>query len=140
MTSPHRGGARHEVPAELIHDLRTPLGHIIGYTELLTEQAEAEGHDEYAVYLRKVRTAGDRGIAILEVSRSELDRLTGGILHQGLGLQVPPFAYEPFEDMLATALESPLPLLVAQATVTGPAFTPVSSTVIVASPPFSRTE
>lgn len=67
-----------------------------------------------------VRTAGDRGIAILEVSRSELDRLTGGILHQGLGLQVPPFAYEPFEDMLATALESPLPLLVALDGVTDP--------------------
>ena len=67
-----------------------------------------------------VRTAGDRGIAILEVSRSELDRLTGGILHQGLGLQVPPFAYEPYEDLLATALESPLPLLVALDGVTDP--------------------
>ena len=67
-----------------------------------------------------VRTAGDRGIAILEVSRSELDRLTGGILHQGLGLQVPPFAYEPYEDLLATALESPQPLLVALDGVTDP--------------------
>src|ERR1044072_687855 len=46
------------------------------------------------------RTAGDRGIAILEVSRSELDRLTGGILHQGIGLQVAPFSYEPYEDLL----------------------------------------
>ncbi len=44
-----------------------------------------------------VRTAGDRGIAILEISRAELDRMTGGVLHQGVGLQVPPFAYEPFD-------------------------------------------
>jgi 23S rRNA (guanosine2251-2'-O)-methyltransferase len=67
-----------------------------------------------------VRTAGDRGIAILEVSRSELDRLTGGILHQGIGLQVPPFAYELYEDLLATSLESPMPLLVALDGVTDP--------------------
>src|SRR5262249_37660638 len=36
-----------------------------------------------------VRVAGDRAIPILEVSRAELDRMTGGVLHQGLGLQVP---------------------------------------------------
>src|SRR5690349_2457002 len=29
-----------------------------------------------------VRTAGDRGLPVLEVSRAELDRLTGGVLHQ----------------------------------------------------------
>jgi 23S rRNA (guanosine2251-2'-O)-methyltransferase len=67
-----------------------------------------------------VRTAADRGIAILEVSRAELDRLTGGVLHQGIGLQVPPFAYEPYDDLLAMALESPLPLLVALDGVTDP--------------------
>src|SRR5689334_2416602 len=36
-----------------------------------------------------VRTAGDRGMPVLEVSRAELDRLTGGVLHQGVGIQVP---------------------------------------------------
>ncbi|WP_319460016.1 23S rRNA (guanosine(2251)-2'-O)-methyltransferase RlmB [Micromonospora sp. RTP1Z1] len=67
-----------------------------------------------------VRTAADRGIALLEISRAELDRMTGGVLHQGVGLQVPPFAYEPFEDMLAAALEQPAPLLVALDGVTDP--------------------
>jgi 23S rRNA (guanosine2251-2'-O)-methyltransferase len=67
-----------------------------------------------------VRTAGDRAVPILEVSRTELDRMTGGILHQGVGLQVPPFAYEPFEDLLAAALEQPAPLLVALDGVTDP--------------------
>ncbi|MEV4481140.1 23S rRNA (guanosine(2251)-2'-O)-methyltransferase RlmB [Micromonospora coxensis] len=67
-----------------------------------------------------VRTAADRGIAILEVSRAELDRMTGGVLHQGVGLQVPPFAYEPFEDLVAAALEQPAPLLVALDGVTDP--------------------
>ncbi|GAA2374991.1 23S rRNA (guanosine(2251)-2'-O)-methyltransferase RlmB [Dactylosporangium salmoneum] len=67
-----------------------------------------------------VRTAAERGVAILEVSRNELDRMTGGVLHQGLGLQVPPFAYEPFADLLAAALESPQPLLIALDGITDP--------------------
>ena len=67
-----------------------------------------------------VRTAGDRGIALLEVGRPELDRMTGGILHQGIGLQVPPFAYKPFHDLLAAALRRPVPLLVALDGVTDP--------------------
>jgi len=67
-----------------------------------------------------VRTAGDRGIPILEISRLELDRMTGGVLHQGVGLQVPPFAYEDFDDLLAAAMEQTAPLLVALDGVTDP--------------------
>ena len=67
-----------------------------------------------------VRTAGDRGIPILEVGRNELDRMTGGVLHQGVGLQVPPFAYEIFDDLIAAALEQTAPLLVALDGVTDP--------------------
>ena len=67
-----------------------------------------------------VRTAGDRGIPILEISRNELDRMTGGVLHQGVGLQVPPFAYETFDDLLAASLEQTAPLLVALDGVTDP--------------------
>ncbi|MEU8407041.1 23S rRNA (guanosine(2251)-2'-O)-methyltransferase RlmB [Micromonospora sp. NPDC048842] len=67
-----------------------------------------------------IRTAADRGIANLEISRAELDRMTGGVLHQGVGLQVPPFAYQSFEDMVAAALEQQAPLLVALDGVTDP--------------------
>ena len=67
-----------------------------------------------------VRTAGDRGIPILEISRLELDRMTGGVLHQGVGLQVPPFAYENFDDLVAAAMEQTAPLLVALDGVTDP--------------------
>ncbi|WCN81179.1 23S rRNA (guanosine(2251)-2'-O)-methyltransferase RlmB [Micromonospora sp. LH3U1] len=67
-----------------------------------------------------IRTAADRGIANLEISRAELDRMTGGVLHQGVGLQVPPFAYQAFEDMVAAALEQQAPLLVALDGVTDP--------------------
>jgi 23S rRNA (guanosine2251-2'-O)-methyltransferase len=67
-----------------------------------------------------VRTAGDRGIPILEIGRNELDRMTGGVLHQGIGLQVPPFAYENFDDLIAASLEQTAPLLVALDGVTDP--------------------
>jgi 23S rRNA (guanosine2251-2'-O)-methyltransferase len=67
-----------------------------------------------------VRAAGDRGIPILEIGRNELDRMTGGVLHQGIGLQVPPFAYENFDDLVAAALEQTAPLLVALDGVTDP--------------------
>jgi 23S rRNA (guanosine2251-2'-O)-methyltransferase len=66
------------------------------------------------------RTAGDRGLPILEISRNELDRMTGGVLHQGVGLQVPPFAYEDFDDLIAAALEQTAPLLVALDGITDP--------------------
>jgi 23S rRNA (guanosine2251-2'-O)-methyltransferase len=47
--------------------------------------------------------------------------MTGGVLHQGIGLAVPPYAYEPFEDLLATAREAhTAPLLVALDGVTDP--------------------
>ncbi|GAA1754725.1 23S rRNA (guanosine(2251)-2'-O)-methyltransferase RlmB [Luedemannella helvata] len=80
----------------------------------------AQGIDIDERVAEAVRTAGDRGIPILEVSRAELDRMTGGVLHQGVGLQVPPFAYEPFDDLVSAALESTAPLLVALDGVTDP--------------------
>jgi 23S rRNA (guanosine2251-2'-O)-methyltransferase len=68
-----------------------------------------------------VRTAADRGVPILELTRAELDRLAGGATHQGVGLPVPPYPYLPFEDLLAAATEQPgHPLLVALDGVTDP--------------------
>jgi 23S rRNA (guanosine2251-2'-O)-methyltransferase len=68
-----------------------------------------------------VQRAAGRGIAVLEVSRSELDKMTGGILHQGIGLQVPPYRYADLEDVLGRAIEAPDPaLLVALDGVTDP--------------------
>jgi len=80
----------------------------------------AQGIDMDERIKEAVRTTADRGIALLEVSRAELDRMTGGVLHQGIGLSVPPFAYEPFEDLLAAATEQVAPLLVALDGVTDP--------------------
>jgi 23S rRNA (guanosine2251-2'-O)-methyltransferase len=68
-----------------------------------------------------IRLAGNRGLALLEISRAELDRKTNGIQHQGIALQVPPFAYRELADVLASAQESATaPLLVALDGVTDP--------------------
>ena len=49
---------QHMLPRDLLHDLRTPLGHILGYSELLIEQMHEGGHDEYIAYAEKIRKAG----------------------------------------------------------------------------------
>ncbi|TCP56674.1 23S rRNA (guanosine2251-2'-O)-methyltransferase [Tamaricihabitans halophyticus] len=68
-----------------------------------------------------VHTAADRGLSVLEVPRQELDKLTGGALHQGIGLQVPPFSYVTPEDVLEATRESgDTPLIVALDGVTDP--------------------
>ncbi|MEO6886025.1 MAG: 23S rRNA (guanosine(2251)-2'-O)-methyltransferase RlmB [Jatrophihabitantaceae bacterium] len=68
-----------------------------------------------------IRIASNRGLALLEISRAEMDRKTNHILHQGIALQVPPFAYRELDDVLAAAAESTTaPLLVALDGVTDP--------------------
>ncbi len=49
---------QHMLPRDLLHDLRTPLGHILGYSELLIEQMHEAGHEEYIAYAEKIRKAG----------------------------------------------------------------------------------
>jgi 23S rRNA (guanosine2251-2'-O)-methyltransferase len=67
------------------------------------------------------KLAADRGTPLLEVTRAELDRLTGGALHQGVALQLPAFDYAHPDDLLATALDSAgEPLIVALDSITDP--------------------
>lgn len=68
-----------------------------------------------------VHLAADAGISILEVPRGDLDRISGGALHQGVALQVPPYEYAHPDDLLQVASESADPgLIVALDGVTDP--------------------
>ena len=67
-----------------------------------------------------VSRAGDLGIAILEVPRTDLDRMTANHLHQGIALQVPPYNYAHPDDLIAAATESPPALLVALDNISDP--------------------
>ncbi len=82
----------------------------------VAEGAERDGR------LREVfRIAAERGPSLLEVTRAELDRLTGGAVHQGVAARVPPFDYAHPDDLLDLAAEAGgPPLLVALDSVTDP--------------------
>jgi signal transduction histidine kinase len=64
MTEPDR----HALPPMLLHDLRTPLGQIIGYAELLAERAEEAEDERFAPDLQKIAAAGYRMTELLEES------------------------------------------------------------------------
>lgn len=66
-----------------------------------------------------LRTAGERGIPVLETPRGELDRLTDNAVHQGLAIQVPPYEYAHPGDLIDP--ETPgIPLVVALDGITDP--------------------
>ncbi|MFI8928942.1 23S rRNA (guanosine(2251)-2'-O)-methyltransferase RlmB [Streptomyces sp. NPDC053474] len=69
-----------------------------------------------------IQLAGERGgIHLMEAPRPELDRMTNGLNHQGLVLQVPPYEYAHPEDLAAAAYDQGEdPLIVALDGVTDP--------------------
>jgi signal transduction histidine kinase/CheY-like chemotaxis protein len=56
--------------ANMSHELRTPLNAIIGYSEMLQEEAEDLGQEEFVDDLRKINTAGKH---LLELINGVLD-------------------------------------------------------------------
>ena len=54
--------------ARLRHDLRTPLHQIIGYAELLEDEARDCGDDEYLEDLQKIRTAAHRALEVADLA------------------------------------------------------------------------
>jgi 23S rRNA (guanosine2251-2'-O)-methyltransferase len=73
----------------------------------------------------RVRDAVDlaavAGIPMIEAGRAELDRLTGGSVHQGLALKVRPYDYAAAEDLTERARAAGVPpLIVALDGVTDP--------------------
>ena len=59
-----------------------------------------------------VTLAADRGIPILEVPRTDLDRMSSNGLHQGIALQVPPYEYAHPDDLLGLATRDTEPALI----------------------------
>ncbi len=51
---------------QLLHDLRSPLNQIIGYSEMLTEDAQAQQRHEVVTDLGRIGAAGRRVLALLE--------------------------------------------------------------------------
>lgn len=69
-----------------------------------------------------LQLAAERGgINLMEAPRPELDRMTNGLNHQGLVLQIPPYEYAHSEDLTSAAYDAGEdPLIVALDGVTDP--------------------
>ncbi len=82
----------------------------------VAEGAERDGR------LREVfALTSEQGVAMLEIPRHEMDKLTGGAVHQGLAARVPAYEYAHADDLLAAAAASgEPPLIVALDSVTDP--------------------
>jgi 23S rRNA (guanosine2251-2'-O)-methyltransferase len=80
----------------------------------------ALGTDADERVTESVARAADAGIAILEVPRTDLDRMTANHLHQGIALQVPPFNYAHPDDLVASAISTSPALLVALDNISDP--------------------
>jgi len=63
--SPQDLPSQHALPAQFLHDLRTPLNQIIGYSEMLAEQAQEEGQTALVPDLKKIQSAGRQLLAVL---------------------------------------------------------------------------
>ena len=57
---------RHALPSGLIHELRTPLNQIIGYSEMLLEQAQEQGRNDFVPDLQKTHAAGQQLRALID--------------------------------------------------------------------------
>jgi 23S rRNA (guanosine2251-2'-O)-methyltransferase len=68
-----------------------------------------------------VMLAAEQGIAVVEAGRSELDRITGGAIHQGIALRIRRYSYADPADLVQAARERGVPpLIVALDGVTDP--------------------
>ncbi len=68
-----------------------------------------------------IRNATRNGVPLVEVTRSELDRMSAGANHQGVAIEVPPHVYVELPKLITAGKESGRPgLIVALDSVTDP--------------------
>ncbi|HSG48125.1 MAG TPA: response regulator [Longimicrobiales bacterium] len=65
--------------ANMSHELRTPLNAILGYSEMLAEEAQDDGNDEYVPDLEKIHSAGKHLLRlindVLDLSKIEAGKM-----------------------------------------------------------------
>jgi signal transduction histidine kinase len=86
----HANAARSEFLARMSHELRTPLNAVIGYTEILLEDAGRNGqNDEHAADLRRIHGAGRHLLTlindVLDLSTIEAGRMAVRVAPIDLG-------------------------------------------------------
>ncbi len=66
----------------------------------------AEGAERDARIRDILQYAAEHSIPLLQVPRSELDRVTGGLVHQGVALQLPHYDYAVPEELFADGVDA----------------------------------
>ncbi len=86
--------AEHTNLSHLRHDLRTPINQILGYSELLMEEAADAGHDAYDPDLKKIRQAAKQLLNLINDNLTdERLSLAGQVVDAGTLTAAPfPFA------------------------------------------------
>jgi adenylate cyclase len=59
-------GVKNKFTGNLKHELRTPLNHIIGYCEMLMEQAQDDGLDIFVADLNRIHSAGEQLLGVVD--------------------------------------------------------------------------
>jgi 23S rRNA (guanosine2251-2'-O)-methyltransferase len=81
----------------------------------------AEGAERDGRLREAFKIAAEQGYSMMEVTRGEMDRMTGGAVHQGLAARLPSYEYAHPDDLLDRAAEmGEKPLIVALDSVTDP--------------------
>ena len=92
--------AKSQFLANMSHELRTPLNAIIGYSEMLQESAQEDGHTGYVPDLEKIGAAARHQLSlindILDLSKIEAGKTT---------LYLEEFAVEPMLREVATTIQ-----------------------------------
>ena len=80
-----------------------------------------EGAERDSRITEILKLAAEKGVTLLRASRSELDRLTAGAVHQGVAFQMPEYEYAHPGDLLEEVLaDSYAPIMVACDSITDP--------------------
>ncbi len=79
-----------------------------------------EGTDDRKTVADLAELAGARGVEVEYVSRTELERRAPGVNHQGAILEVGPYPYADYDDLLAATRENPNALLLVLDSVQDP--------------------
>ncbi|MEV1003588.1 23S rRNA (guanosine(2251)-2'-O)-methyltransferase RlmB [Nonomuraea sp. NPDC050202] len=125
-----RGGTRRAAPARQQRRSEDAPDYVGGRNPVL--EALQAGVPASALYVAQridnddrvrdsIKIAAERGIALLEVTRDKLDRLTEGGVHQGIALQIPAYDYAHPSELVELAHDAgEPPLIVALDSVTDP--------------------
>lgn len=62
----HKSDTFSQQLSNLRHDLRTPVGHVIGYSEMIEEELDQDGLKSHAHDLQAIQNAGQRILALID--------------------------------------------------------------------------